>query len=148
MSRNGHEGYHTCEWRDRVDSAVVRKTVSLAGLLVAWLCANGALLDVAQIFAWGKMFAGYIETMSAGAALAQTFDPAKPCEICLSVSHAKQKEASQAPVTTERNPNKVVLALEASPPLAKAALPVAWPRAIACSGPTRWEVVPVPPPRV
>ena len=57
--------------------------------MLAWLCANGALLDLVQVFAWSRMFAGYTQTMTVGAALRETFDPAKPCELCLGVADAK-----------------------------------------------------------
>ena len=35
----------------------MRKNLAITSLLFAWLCANGALLDAVQVFAWGKMFA-------------------------------------------------------------------------------------------
>ena len=50
-----------------------------------------------QVFAWGRMFAGYVQTMSVREALAETFDAEKPCSLCCAVREAKQKEQKQLP---------------------------------------------------
>ena len=34
----------------------VRRTLSIACLCLAWLCANGALWNVVQLVGWAKMF--------------------------------------------------------------------------------------------
>ena len=66
-----HQG-HECE-----SSTLLVKKCAITFLLFAWICANGALLDVVQVFAWGKMFSGYAKSMSVSAALKETFDPAR-----------------------------------------------------------------------
>lgn len=126
----------------------MRKNTAIVALLFAWLCANGALLDAVQVLAWAKMFAGYSGTMSAAAALEKTFDPAKPCKMCLQVAAAKKAAKQQWPQAIERSGEKLVLALHRSPPIIFDDLPMAWPAALARVAPSRTEAVPVPPPRV
>lgn len=126
----------------------MRKKFSIACLLFAWLCANGALLDAVQVFAWAKMFSGYAETMSLSAAFTETFDPAKPCELCLGVAAAKEAAKSQFPATPERSEEKLLLALH-TPALPIFVSPSAdWPVTLASVPPSRTEPVPLPPPRV
>lgn len=126
----------------------MRKNASLAALLLAWLCANGALLDVVQVVAWGRMFSGYRETMSVGAALRATFDPAKPCELCVGVAQAKDVAEKSPAVPAGRAAEKLVLACETPARLIFVSIPTDWPAALASAGPLRTESVPVPPPRV
>ena len=125
----------------------MRKHVAIFSLLVAWLCANGALLDGVQVFAWAKMFAGYTQTMPVGAALRETFDPAKPCEMCLGVAAAKDTARKQLPQSIEHTTEKIVLALETVTRIVLAQVSEAWPPAVAAVAMTRAEAVPVPPPR-
>jgi hypothetical protein len=125
----------------------VRKNLSLACVLVAWLCANGAVWHVAQAFAWGHMFAGYARTMSVTDALRETFDPAQPCDLCVSVQKARSAGESSpleriAPATARLDlvcdtPSRFVF----TPPR------IDWPSAAVIAGPSRTEPVPVPPPR-
>jgi hypothetical protein len=79
----------------------VRRTVAITSLLFAWLCANGALLDAVQVFAWGKMFAENARSQPLGAALRATFDPAKPCQFCLGVAAAKETAKQQLPSSVD-----------------------------------------------
>jgi hypothetical protein len=125
----------------------VRKNVAILSLLFAWLCANGALLDGVQVFAWAKMFAGYTQTMTVAAALRETFDPAKPCEMCLGVAAAKDTARKQLPASVENSTEKIVLALEAANKIVQAPVPDAWPPLAAVAALSRSEAVPVPPPR-
>jgi hypothetical protein len=126
----------------------MRKKTALFALLLAWLCANGALLDGVQVLAWAKMFAGYSGTMSAAAALEKTFDPAKPCKMCLQVAAAKKAAKQQLPQTVDRSSEKLTLAIHRSPPIIFEPLAMTWPAAPARVAPSRTEAVPVPPPRV
>jgi hypothetical protein len=66
-------------------------------LSIAWLCASGAHLDALQVAAWGKMFAGYFGNMSVAQALSATFDPAKPCKMCIEIAKAKDATERQIP---------------------------------------------------
>jgi len=43
----------------------VRRKFSIGGLLLAWLCANGALWNVVQVVAWAKMLHDYSQVMPA-----------------------------------------------------------------------------------
>ncbi len=60
----------------------VRRTLSTTCLLLAWLCANGAVWNVVQAVAWAKMFSEYSQVMPVAAALELTFDGSAPCEMC------------------------------------------------------------------
>jgi hypothetical protein len=64
-------------------------------MLAAWLCANGAALDVVQAFAWARMFTGYARTAPLACAAAETFDPGKPCPLCQAVQKARESGARQ-----------------------------------------------------
>jgi hypothetical protein len=79
-------------------------------LFTAWCCASGALLDLAQVFAWARMFAGYARTMSVGAAAVRTMDPDQPCAICLAVRRAREAERHQQPAPVQPSVEKMLLA--------------------------------------
>ncbi|MCX6956024.1 MAG: hypothetical protein NTV51_28135 [Verrucomicrobia bacterium] len=127
----------------------MRKKFSIACLLFAWLCANGALLDAVQVFAWGKMFSENARVMDVAEALRATFDPEKPCELCRGVAAAKETAAQQLPASVENSgAEKLLLALH-SVALPDFVSPSAdWPATLASVAPSRTEPVPVPPPRV
>ncbi len=126
----------------------MRRKLSIGCLLLAWLCANGALLDMVQVVAWGRMFAGYNETMSVGAALRETFDPNKPCELCVGVAEAKETAQQQLPPVPEQSyAAKVVLVCDAPAPIVFSSFSREWPSALASAGPSRCDPVPVRPPR-
>lgn len=67
----------------------MRKTVATGSLIIAWICCQGMVWDVVQVFAWGKMFAGHVQTMSMQEAVESTFDPDRPCSLCLIVQEAR-----------------------------------------------------------
>ena len=125
----------------------VRKPIASLALLFAWLCANGALLDAAQLVAWAKMFSDYRQTMGVGQALRATLDPNKPCEMCLGVASARETAKQQLPGAVESSTEKLLLALHSPAPVILENTPGAWPAALASAAPVRTEAVPVPPPR-
>jgi hypothetical protein len=125
----------------------VRRFIAITSLACAWLCANGSVWDVVQIFAWGRMFSAYSETMTVSAALKETFDPAKPCQLCLRVGKGKAQARQQLPAPTEQEATKVVLMLDATPAPVFANDPGRWPPAVPAFLEDRTEPVPVPPPR-
>lgn len=91
----------------------VRRLLAIASLAFGWLCANGALWDVMQLAAWGKMFAGYSATLPLGEALRQTLDPTKPCEMCVGIAKAKDDAAKHTPAPENASAGaKFLLALE------------------------------------
>lgn len=132
--------------RDCIDFAV-RRHVAIASLCFAWICANGAIWDAAQVFAWGKMFAGYAQTMSVTEALRATFDPEKPCEMCLGVANAKETAKQQLPQAVEHSAEKLFLAIHSPARILFEKSPEDWPAVLASAAPVRTESVPVPPPR-
>ncbi|MBK9991517.1 MAG: hypothetical protein IPP19_12465 [Verrucomicrobia bacterium] len=75
----------------------MRRRFALLSLLTAWLLATGSQWDAVQVFAWARMFTGYVSTMSVGQALEETFDAEKPCSLCCAVSKAKEQEKQQLP---------------------------------------------------
>lgn len=124
----------------------MRRRVAILSLAFAWLCANGAIWDLAQVLVWGKMFATYSTTLSVGAALRATLDPAQACELCVGVATAKEQSSQTLPGSTGPA-TKLVLALEADAVVLSAPAPRAWPLP-AVATLTEWhESVPVPPPR-
>ena len=125
----------------------VRRRIAIFPLVLAWVCANGAIWDVVQVFAWGKMFAGYTQTMSLGAALRETFEPSKACEMCSGIATAREAAKEQAPVVADRAAEKIILALDAPAPLLFDQDHADWPMIPAGDARVRAERVPVPPPR-
>lgn len=126
----------------------MRRALAVLCLGFGWLCANGALWDVMQVAAWGRMFAGYSATMPLGEALRATLDPSKPCEMCVGIAKAKDESAKHALPNEQTAAAKFVLAL----PTGEAPLfhepPVEWSQAIAQVCPRRSDPVRLRPPRV
>src|SRR5271170_5027716 len=81
-------------------------------LLCAWLCASGAMLDVAQVFAWTRMFTGYARNESVVAAVRDTFDPARPCAICCALCRARQAESQPVPAIPTAASDRMILILD------------------------------------
>ncbi len=126
----------------------MRKKLSITCLLFAWLCANGALLDAVQVFAWGKMFSENLQTMRVATAFQATFDPARACHLCVSVASAKDTAKQQLPGSVERTSGeKLVLALHAATRPVFISPSADWPVTLASVAPSRTDPVPVPPPR-
>jgi hypothetical protein len=123
------------------------RRIASISLLTAWLCASGAMLDVAQVFAWARMFAGYARTESIAAAAAETFDPAKPCAICRAVSKARDGCERHGAAVPTAGPEKMVLVFESPSPFIAVSGRPAWPRMPAIETRVRSGDVPVPPPR-
>lgn len=127
----------------------MRRSVAIASLALAWLCANGAVWDVVQVFAWGRMFANYAQTLSFAAAARETLDPNKPCELCTTVAKAKSAESKQAPQSVAPvAAGKFLFACPSPARFVFVSPPADWPHALASAAPSRTEPVPVPPPRV
>ena len=125
-------------------AAVVRRTLQVLTLCLAWLCANGALWDVVQVFAWGKMVHDYSQVMPLAQAITKTFDGSAPCEICTVVDDAKQSQPAQQ---VERSQEKILLACQVPEEFFVIAPDFAWPGGVDAAGLIRTERVPVPPPR-
>ncbi len=123
----------------------VRHRLPIIALLLAWLCANGALLDGVQAFGWAKMIRDNARTMSLARAIERTFDGSAPCEICRAVDNAKQQEA---PLQVERTAEKLLLVCQTPPKILLTVPDFQWPGIVADAGLIRSESVPVPPPRV
>lgn len=124
----------------------VRKSLATVSLLFAWLCANGAVSDVAQIFAWSRMFTQYAQVLPVSAALTETFDASKPCELCLAVKATRATQESR-PEAILASAEKLLLSCTTPTPLVFPAPAVTWPEPAGWCALTRVEAVPVPPPR-
>lgn len=122
------------------------RKVAPACLLAAWLCASGAVLDLAQAAAWVRMFAGYARTESLASAARETFDPSKPCELCKAVCKAKEA-AQHAPAIADKGAAKLVLILEKSDVVPLSPSRLEWPDYAPLGAGARVSEVPLPPPR-
>ena len=116
-------------------------------LITAWLCASGAMLDVAQVFAWGRMFAGYARTESLSSAARETFDPGKPCAICRAVAKAREADCPHSPAPAPAGAEKMVMIDERAAPFVGSAPHFSWPSAPVSRASARDGDVPVPPPK-
>ena len=128
----------------------MRRHVSVAFLLFAWLCANGSLWNVVQVVAWAKMFHDYSQVMPVAQALQATFDGTKPCEICRAVQKAQDTAREQSPrdEALGGSPERLLMVSESAPIFVLVTPSLAWPGVVNAAGLTRTERVPVPPPRV
>jgi hypothetical protein len=105
------------------------------------------MLDLVQVMAWTRMFAGYAGTESFVAAAKETFDPCKPCDLCRAVSHARDASCQHGPAMPAAGGEKLVLILEKSPVFVASSAERAWPDAGPARALPRSSEVPVPPPR-
>ena len=127
----------------------MRRTLSIGCLLIAWLCANGAVWNVVQVVAWGKMFHDYSEAMAPGEALSLTFDGTKPCDLCHIAQSAEDTARQQQPREADLggSTEKLLLLSDDASALVVTAPEFCWPGLDHDAGFTRTESVPVPPPR-
>jgi hypothetical protein len=125
---------------------VRRKNLATFCLLTAWLCATGAVSNVAQVFAWGRMFVGYTRALSVSEALTETFDASKPCALCLAVKKSRDAENNQ-PRAAEFSAEKLLLSDGEPEPIVFIPKTDEWPAAGDWRGCARIETVPVRPPR-
>lgn len=129
--------------------ASVRRTLSTTCLLLAWLCANGAVWNVVQAVAWAKMYHEYAQVMPAAQALELTFDGSAPCDMCSIAQGAEDTARSQLPAEAALGGGmeKILLIADCPPAPVLAAPDFAWPGLVPEAGFTRTSAVPVPPPR-
>jgi hypothetical protein len=126
----------------------MRRHVSLICLILAWLCANGAMWDAVQVVAWGRMFATYSSYLPVRQALARTFDGSKPCELCAVAQQGHDDATRQQSPTSPGESERLVLACETAAPVVLTQPEFSWPGVVDDSGLLRTDPVPVPPPRV
>jgi hypothetical protein len=105
------------------------------------------MLDVAQGFAWARMFTGYARSESVASAARDTFDPARPCRICLAVKAARDASSAHCPVAQQAETSKIVLAFEEPGIFIGQAPSRVWLLVMSVGAPARSEDVPLPPPR-
>jgi hypothetical protein len=125
----------------------MHRRIAVLSLLCAWLCASGAVLDVAQALAWTRMFADYAGTESVAAAAKDTFDPAKPCKLCLAVSAARSVASHRGPAAPAGASEKIVLMCQGSELAVTRCCLEDWPEQGPLCAVDRAEDVPLPPPR-
>ncbi len=126
----------------------MRRALSTTALLLAWLCANGAVWNVVQVVAWAKMFHEYAQVMPVGDALDLTFDGSAPCDMC-SIAQGGQDTARQLPAEAALGggSEKILLMADWAPTDVLVTPEFVWPGLVHEAGLTRTEAVPVPPPR-
>ncbi|HET7536329.1 MAG TPA: hypothetical protein VFJ90_07740 [Candidatus Didemnitutus sp.] len=126
----------------------MRRKLSFTCILIAWLCANGAVWNVVQVVAWARMFRDYSRVMSASQALTVTLDGSAPCELCQISEKARDQARDQDSPAALASTDKLVLAYQVSAtPLVVAAPQENWPDIAHDAGLIRTDPVPVPPPR-
>lgn len=116
-------------------------------LLCAGLCASGAVLDIAQAFAWGRMFTSHLCCESIAEAARETFDPAKPCAICKAVGKAREASNNRAPALPAAGDEKMVLIFDGPVEFLASVAKDAWPDVRVLIASSSIGEVPVPPPR-
>ena len=133
----------------RQKNAGVRRRISITCLVLAWLCADGAVWNVVQVVAWARMFHGYTQVMPAAQALQRTFDGAEPCALCQLAERGHRAERDQQPANTVPGAaEKILLACDEPATVVFLSPDLNWPGVVDAAGLTRTESVPVPPPRV
>lgn len=125
----------------------MNRRVACAALLCAWLCASGAMLDVAQVIAWTRMFANYARTESLSAATSETFDLAKPCTMCRAITKAREASESRSPAAPAPSAEKIILICENSSDFVPSKVEAVWPDIEPGVAAALCGEVPVPPPR-
>jgi len=105
------------------------------------------MLDVAQVFAWARMFAGYARNESVVSAARDTFDPARPCAICQALCRARQTAGQHSPAVPSAGGDRMILILDRHEAFVGASPERAWPDLPAARAAARVCDVPVPPPR-
>jgi len=130
-------------------SLLVRRKLSITCLLLAWLCANGAVWNVVQVVAWAKMIRDYAQVMPVARAVELTFDGDAPCNLC-AIAGAGQDATrdTQSPAALGGGMEKILLMAELAPDPVLLVPDFSWPGVADTAGLTRTESVPVPPPRV
>ena len=127
----------------------MRRKLSLTCLLLAWICANGAIWNGVQVVAWAKMIRDFSQTMPAARAVELTFSGEAPCKLChLAQSGQDATRDAQSPAALGAGEEKILLIAECEPTPVLVAQDFSWPGVADTAGRTRTELVPVPPPRV
>lgn len=128
----------------------VRRKLSFACLLFAWICANGMVWNVVQVVAWARMFQQLAQVMPATRALQVTLDGSAPCPLCKLSQAGQDNGRKQLPQDAALGAaaGKILYLAESAPTPVVLAPETAWPRGTDAAGLTRPEAVPVPPPRV
>lgn len=134
--------------RRKQNVPAVRRKLSIGCLLLAWLCANGAVWNVVQVVAWAKMFRDYSQVMPAAQALELTFDGSAPCDLCEIAEVGQNATRDPRVPALGGGPEKILLISECVPAPVLVAPAFSWPGVADATGLTRTESVPVPPPRV
>ena len=115
-------------------------------VLIAWLLATGAQWDLLQVIAWGRMFAGYSETMRVSEAAKKTFG-GEMCCLCKAVKKAKEQQRDLPSPDSVKVKFVLILQMAQSPILA---IPVgrdwSWSRLRPTVEPR--DPPPKPPPRI
>lgn len=128
----------------------VRRQFSIGCLLLAWLCANGAVWNVVQVVAWAKMVHDYSQVMPVAQALTITFDGSLSCHLCSIAQQAQDATREQLPHEARLGgSDKFFLAqASAAEPLCVPASEISWPGVAHDVGLTRTDPVRLTPPRV
>ncbi len=89
--------------------------LKLTVLTFAWLAASGSQLDLFQALAWSGMFVRHTQSLPIQVALEETFDPEKPCSLCLAVQAARSNGEEEEPPTDAKFGRKIILWVHIDP---------------------------------
>ncbi len=127
----------------------VRRKLSIGFLLLAWLCANGAVWNVVQVVGWAKMFRDYSQVMPAAQAIQLTFSGEAPCGMCtIAQTGQDASRDNPTPAALGGATEKILLIADCAPAPVLVAPDFSWPGLVHETGLTRTDEVPVTPPRV
>lgn len=125
------------------------KWFRLSLLVFAWITASGSQLDILQAVAWSGMFLKNTQALSLQDALEETFNPEKPCPLCLAVQGARSNDGKQD-VPVEKQSSVKITLFTAGAELYYLGVPVIpWDMPVSERGPDTVRFrPPFPPPRV
>jgi hypothetical protein len=128
----------------------VHRNFAVSCLLVAWLCANGAVWNVVQVAGWARMIRDYAQVMPVARAVELTFDGTAPCDLCHLAQEGQDatRDLPASPAALGGGTEKILLIADCVPGPVLVAPDFSWPGVVDAAGRTRTEPVPVPPPRV
>lgn len=85
-----------------------RRILRTGFVLCIWMAASGSLLDLVQIYAWGRMWVANLQTQSAVEALSTTFSNEGACGLCKTLEKVRDG-SGETPAATPSVSGKALL---------------------------------------
>jgi hypothetical protein len=125
----------------------VFKRVASLFLLMGWLFASGAMLDVTQVVAWSRMFSANMKTDTVIEAVENTFHTGKMCSLCKAVAKAREATKREAAQSNTLEVQKLILIVEDAQTFKSVREVASWSFIDHVTHYSHSEEIPVPPPR-